>query len=115
MVGPAAWRGKRVSKNHATPTWVDDIRFASKREAEVYVRLRGMEQRGEIERLTLQERFPFVVNGLKLGRYEYRADFSFYDKKGRHVVDVKGVETPMFKLKRALVEAIYGVQIEVWK
>jgi hypothetical protein len=45
----------------------------------------------------------------------YRADFVFWDvKEGRRrVIDVKGMVTPLFKLKKRVVEAFLGITIEL--
>ena len=38
----------------------------------------------------------------------YKADFRYKNKQGETVVeDTKGIETPMFRLKKKLVEALY--------
>ena len=45
----------------------------------------------------------------------YIADFEYDDENGHHVVDYKGCVTPVFRLKRKLIKALYGVDIElVW-
>jgi hypothetical protein len=43
----------------------------------------------------------------------YRGDFSYWDRATgtRTIEDVKGHPTPLYKLKRKLVEAEYGVTI----
>ena len=46
----------------------------------------------------------------------YRADFmEFWDDGEVRIVDVKGVETEAFKIKKREVEAIYPVNITVVK
>lgn len=62
--------------------------------------------------LELQPRFQLLVNGHKVGTYV--GDFAFVDcGSGQRVVqDVKGVRTPIYRLKKKLLLAIYGVQIE---
>ena len=68
----------------------------------------------EVTDVKLQE--PFVILGPK-GQVvtTWKADFTFWDvKEGRRrVIDVKGVQTPLFKLKKKLVEAFLGIQIEL--
>ena len=83
----------RKSKYNAIPTYVNGIRFASKREAARYGQLLLRLQAGEITDLTLQPAFKFPC-GIK-----YIADFK-YTEKGKVVYeDVKGMEPPAFRLK----------------
>jgi hypothetical protein len=106
--------GKRRNKYSAESSWIDGIRFASKAEAKYYLMLKYRERLGEVTDVRLQE--PFTVLGPK-GQVvtTYRADFVFWDvKEGRRrVIDVKGVQTPLFKLKKKLVEAFLGIKIEL--
>lgn len=96
----------RRSKYGAKRTEIDGVTFASKRESVHYARLKLLEKAGEITQLVLQPPFPIVVNGIKVGKY--LADFSYRSKDGvLHVIDVKGMKTPMYRLKKKLVEAIY--------
>jgi hypothetical protein len=56
-------------------------------------------------------RYPLVVNDIKVG--SYTSDFNYRERDGREVVeDVKGVVTLVYKLKRALMRALYGIVIE---
>jgi hypothetical protein len=121
--GDAVAKGRR-HKFGAVATTVDGIRFDSKREAAEYARLKLRERAGEIEGLTLQPRFPIIVDGEhvralpnRLGHrgrpLEYRGDFAFFEGGKRRVLDVKGVDTPDARLKRAIVQHIYKIEIEV--
>jgi len=100
-----------TSKYGAQPTVVDGIRFASKAEARRYEELKLRERVGEISDLTLQPRYPLVVNGEKVGTYV--GDFRYTEAATQQetVEDVKGVATPVYRLKKKLVRAIYGVDI----
>ena len=115
--------GKR-NKYGAESTIIDGIRFASKKESKRYIELRLLEKAGEITELVLQPKYPLMVGDEKpvksrTKRYPngrkvtYIADFKYYDvKKGAPVVeDVKGMDTPASRIKRACVEAYYGIQI----
>lgn len=101
----------RRGKYGAVPTEVDGIRFASKGEARRYSDLKLLERAGEITHLELQPVYPIVINGVRVGKYV--ADFRYREKDGRLTVeDFKGVRTPLYRMKRKLVEAIYpGVTI----
>lgn len=98
------------NKYHAKKTDVDDITFDSRAEAGRYMQLKLLLAAGEIKDLVLQERFPIVVNGQKIGTYI--ADFSYTTADGVRVIeDVKGVKTPVYRLKKKLVRALYGIEI----
>lgn len=100
-----------MSKYGAKRTEVDGIVFASKAEARRYQELRLLERAGEIERLELQPRYPLVVNTVTIGTYV--GDFRYLDtRNGRRTVeDVKGVRTPVYRLKCKLVKALYDIDI----
>lgn len=98
------------SKYGALPTMVDGIKFASKAEARRYGALRLLERAGEIHALTLQPVYRLHVDGVPVGKYI--ADFQYYQRNGELVVeDVKGLPTPVYKLKKRIVEALYHISI----
>lgn len=99
----------KPAKYRAEPTMVGGIRFASKREARHYQQLRLLALRGKIAYLETQVPFPCRVNGKHVCTYV--ADF-VYEDPVRHVVDAKGVRTRLYRLKKKLVEALYGLKIE---
>lgn len=70
-----------------------------------------LQRAGHIELLERQVKYPLVVSGLKVGTYI--ADAAYFDKQtGEHIVeDVKGFLTPVYRLKKKLVKALYGVEI----
>jgi hypothetical protein len=100
-----------MSKYHALKTTVDGIVFASKAEASAYCNRKLMQQSGMIGDLELQPAYDLVVNGVKVGRYI--ADFRYrLNTTGATIVeDVKGVRTPVYRLKKKLVKALYGIDI----
>ena len=99
---------KRASKYGAVPTVVDGIRFDSKAEARYYERLKLRVQSGEV--LYFLRQVPFYLPG----GTRYVVDFMEVHADGSiHWVDVKGVETQMFRLKKRQVESLYPVTIEV--
>ena len=99
------------SKYRAIPTLVDGIRFASRRESLRYMELKLLACAGEISGLELQPVFPLLVDGVKVGRY--LADFRYYRKDGELVIeDSKGFKTPVYRLKKRIVEAQYGIQVQ---
>jgi hypothetical protein len=104
-----------MSKYHAKPQVVDGIRFASQKEARRYGELKMLEKAGVICGLRLQPKYDLTVNGIKVG--VYIADFA-YSAGARSgacgragVEDVKGFKTPLYRLKKKMVEAQYGIRI----
>lgn len=100
----------RRSKYNAVPTVVDGIRFASKAEAKRYGELMLMRKAGLIFGFELQPKFPIEINGSKI--CTYIADFAYYlENSAKIVEDVKGMKTPVYKLKKKMVEAQYNITI----
>lgn len=99
------------NKFNARKTIVDGIVFHSAAEANRYKILKLLEKSGRIVNLKLQEPFVFKLHGKKI--FTYFADFVYVDMdKGVNVIeDVKGMRTPLYKLKKKLIEAYYGIKI----
>lgn len=110
-------------KYHAQPTVVDGIRFASKKEAMRYGELKLLDKAGEIRKLELQPSFPLHMwrpdhSDLRQVAV-YRGDFSYEARQSDGdgngwlpiVEDVKGMRTPIYRLKKKMVEAEYGIEI----
>ena len=102
-------------------TYVDGVRFDSKREAERYTVLLVRLNTGEISRLKLQPEFTIteaymMPDGRKVKAQRYRADFSYVLPDGREVVeDVKteGTKTQVFINKQKLVYEKYGIEVQL--
>lgn len=92
------------SKYSAKPTIVDGIRFASKAESRRYSELKNLERANIISGLTLQPKFPLIVNGAKV--CTYIGDFAYIEDAKYVVEDVKGFATPDYKIKRKLLLAL---------
>ena len=95
---------------------VDGIRFDSKREAEYYAALKLREKAGEVIGVELQRPFALLGNnGMLIATY--KADFCFWDNVADRfrVIDVKGVETKDFKLKKKMMLGLLGINVEVVK
>lgn len=108
------WNGR--SKYKARKTVVDGITFDSRREADRYIVLRGMEEDGAIENLRRQVRYELVpafdVDGKHYRPIFYVADFA-YREDGKEVVeDVKGMRTDVYRLKSKLFAKRYGMSIK---
>jgi hypothetical protein len=107
--GMSAGRVKQTHKYHATPKYVDGLRFDSKLEAQLYEALRLREKAGQLRYFLRQ--VPFELDG----GVRYRADFVAFPHEGHEEIwDAKGVDTPLSSTKRRQVEARYGVKILLW-
>ncbi len=115
-VKPVAKKTPKVLKPHRKyynqPTEVDGIIFASKKEAGRYIELKVMRDAGLIKNLELQPKFECFVNDYKICRY--KADFRYWNiPNGCSVTeDSKGYATAVYKLKKKIVRAIFGVEIQ---
>lgn len=91
---------KKVNKYSSKKVWIDGICFDSQAEANYYCQLKLLLRAGVIDGFCRQARF--VITEGKNGERgtEYVTDFViFYPNKTYRIVDVKGMETPAFKLK----------------
>lgn len=85
----------------------------SKLEAGRCNQLHTLQDAGELNHLEQQPTFDVVINGKKV--CSYVADFAWFTGECRVVEDVKGMPTPIFNLKKKLVEAAHpGTVITVW-
>lgn len=98
---------RKPSKFRSVITECDDIKFHSKKEARYYRELKARVHAGEVLYFLMQ--VPFLLPG----NVRYRVDFmEVWRDGGIHYVDVKGVRTETYKIKRRQVEALYPVRIE---
>lgn len=102
---------ERITETKQCPECKEKVStFDSTAEYRRYRELRLLEKLGKISCLETQPRFPLVVNGILISTYY--ADFRYKEEDGREVVeDVKGVRTDLYKIKRALMKAIYGINV----
>jgi len=77
----------------------------SKMEAARCNALHALQSTGNIARLEQQPEFTVTVNGKLICKY--RADFAYFVASARIVEDVKGMLTPVYRLKKKLVEAAH--------
>lgn len=102
---------KRANKYNAKKTVVDNITFDSMAEAKHYRHLKLLEMAGEVSDVQLQVPFAITIGGFLI--CTYRADFVYFDRdKRRHVVDCKGVRTREFVMKKKLMKAVLGIDVE---
>lgn len=107
-------RPKR-NKFGAKKVTLDGHRFDSQREALRYATLKLLVKSGDYRDLVLQPRYPLMVGTAKIA--DYVADFAYVDTTtGEEITeDVKGMQTPVFRLKRKHFEAQYGRKIRITK
>jgi len=114
---------KRVSIWRNVRVVVDGIKFDSKAEARRYTELDLLQKAGEIKNLELQPRFELACGDRPIRirnkhghprRTFYTSDFRYVDKSGETIIeDVKGYDTPISRLRRAIVEAQYDIRISI--
>lgn len=92
---------------------LDGHTFDSRLEARHYMVLRDRQRRGEISGLVCHPVYKLVVAGVQIGKYI--GDFEYKTRDGVLVlVDVKSPATrklPVYRLKRKIVQALYGITI----
>lgn len=86
--------------------------FDSRIEARYYEQLKWLQENKQILFFRLQPRYllleAFEKDGRKFRKMEYIADFEVHHLDGSiEVIDVKGMETEAFKIKRKLFEKKY--------
>jgi hypothetical protein len=96
----------RSNKYSAKKVVVDGITFDSKAEAEFYGQLKLRKYAKDIRFFLRQVPFD-LPGGIK-----YRADFMIKNNDGSiEFIDVKGIRTPTYIIKKKQVEQIYGIEI----
>lgn len=94
---------------------IDGIKFDSIREGNYYQQLKILERAGEISNLTLQPSFELApavtIAGKKKRALAYRADFQYKENGKVIVVDVKGMKTAVYVIKRHLMKSVHNIDI----
>jgi len=108
-----------MTKYGAKKTIVDGIKFDSKMESDFYLWLKQLKEEGKIIDFTLQPKFElqasFRKRGILFRKIEYRADFMVTQiDDAQVIIDVKGVETADFKIKRKLFEKKYPYELKLF-
>jgi hypothetical protein len=108
----AYFRRNTGHKYGAKKTSLDGYSFGSKLEASVYGILKLREAAGEIESIQVQDHVYLTA-----ARIAYVADFAFTVKAtgARRWAEAKGVETPVWRLKRKLWKHFGPGYLEIWK
>lgn len=86
------------------------FKFDSIGERDRYKQLELLQMANEIYDLKTQVKFPIIVNDVKI--CSYIADFTYRTLNAEFIVeDFKGVQTSIFKLKKKLMKAVYGIDV----
>jgi len=108
----------KTNKYHNIKTIYDGILFDSKKESQIFARLKLMEKVCLIKDLELQVEYEllpkFELNGKTYRKTTYIADFRYFSNEDNkiHIIDVKGVKTDIYKLKKKLMAYIHKIEIE---
>lgn len=101
-----AWK----NKYRAQPVVTDEGRFASKKEYADWCQLKLREKAGLITHLQRQVKFDLSVNAQLVTTFI--ADAVFFENGKRVVVDSKGVQTPVYRLKKKLMRALLNIEVQ---
>lgn len=118
IAAPPAPAEKRKSKYGAKKTWLDGICFDSKAEANYYAMLKMLVRAGEIDGFAYHGNIVCTEGEKSEHRAVlYETDFIVFKPDGGYdIVDVKGMETPVFKNKvKAIREKYPKIRIRLEK
>lgn len=90
-------------------TEIAGVVFDSKKEAQRWIELQQMERAGLILDLERQPEYALVINGVHV--CDYRGDFRYQRAARVTVEDCKGMKTPVYRLKKKLMKACYGIDV----
>lgn len=115
--------GVYMNKYRARKVKIDGETFDSQAEYGRWCELKMLERAGEISHLERQWKVSLEVDGRPIkikskgypnGRtVSYWADFSYMENNEWVLEDKKGFDTPVSRLKRAIVEAVTGSEVRV--
>lgn len=110
-------RGKRGQKYSNQRMTADGESFDSMAEHRHWLHLCMLQQAGKVSELRRQVVFELapavVIKGRKRPPLRYVADFVYVDERGITVVaDVKGAVTDAYRIKRHLMAAVHGIEIQ---
>jgi hypothetical protein len=100
---PPKYRNERVGE------------YDSKLEMRGFGELQIREKAGEISELKLHPKFPIVWPGAEFPLTTVEMDASFIENGELRVIDWKGADTALSRLKRNLLLAAYGIETQVIK
>ncbi len=98
---------RATSKYHAQRT----NGYASKKEAQYAADLELRQKAGEV--WFWLEQVPFILPGGTKHRVDFMVFYVFYDRQEWELIEIKGRDLPMGRMKRKMVEDLYSVTITV--
>lgn len=90
---------------------MDGELFDSKAEARRFAHLTILQKVGKISGLRRQPAFRFEIGGKLMFTYRADAEYLDHDTGLKVVEDVKGVKTPVYNLKKRIIEASHNIKI----
>lgn len=105
---------KKRSKYGAKRTFYNGRWYMSKKEADYSKHLDHLKHAHEVKDrvIEIQYQVAFVIKVKNTHIAKYVSDFIvFYGDGRKEIIDVKGMRTDIYKLKRKLVEAQYNITI----
>lgn len=103
---------EKKSKYNNKKVVINGLRFDSTKEGNRYLELKEMQENKEIFDLQLQPCYECIVNGMLICRYNGDFKYNTIDPITTVVEDVKGMKTPVYKLKKKLMKAIFNIEIK---
>lgn len=100
------------NKYKAKKTVVDNITFDSKKEANRYCELKLLERAKVISNLQLQVPYILIPKSKYGHAIKYVADFVYEENNKIVIEDVKGVKTPVYRIKKRLMAEQFGIVIK---
>lgn len=100
------------NKYKAKKTVVDNITFDSKKEANRYCELKLLERAKVISNLQLQVPYILIPKSKYGCAIKYIADFVYEENNKIVIEDVKGVKTPVYRIKKRLMAEQFGIVIK---
>lgn len=104
----------RTGRYNVRRVEVDGVIFDSAEEGKRFRILKADLALGIIRDLRMQVPYPYAENGRHC--FTYKSDFNYVVvATGEEIVeDVKGMKTPVYNLKKKLIEARYGIELSEW-
>ena len=103
------------NKFNAQKTLHNGILYDSKKEAEYAAKFEMLKKAGGKDKVAKIERqipFSFDHNGVHICKYILDFKLTMADDRVRYL-DIKGFETREFSIKRKLLKAFYGIELEI--
>lgn len=101
-----------MSKYNSKKIEYNGIKFDSKMEKDYYIYLLKLKEKGEVVNIELQPSFllldKFKYKDKTIRKITYKADFKVTYKDHVEVVDIKGMMTDVFKIKRKMFLSKYN-------